>query len=91
MNLIIIRKTGNYGKTINAGPKVFAARIGLILATTIIVFLIFSNAVGAMIFAGILGFFSFMEAVFNFCVACKIYPYILPVNALFDRSKKIEG
>ncbi len=61
---------------INAGPKIFAARIGLVLSSAILV----ASAAGfnmlALSVAGILGLFSFLEAVFGFCVACEIYPYV---------------
>ena len=61
---------------INAGPKVFAARIGLIISgLAVINFLVGFNLV-AFGLGGILVLFSFLEATFGFCVACKIYPLI---------------
>jgi hypothetical protein len=61
---------------INAGPKMFAARIGLVFSAVILL----ASATGlnttALVFAFILGIFSFMEAVFGICVACKIYPFV---------------
>ncbi len=59
---------------INAGPKIFAARIGLLFSAIIL----YASATGmdltALAFAAVLGVFSFMEAAFGICVACKIYP-----------------
>lgn len=61
---------------INAGPKIFAARIGLAFSAVIL----FASATGmdltALAFASVLGIFSFLEAVFGICVACKIYPFV---------------
>ena len=61
---------------INAGPKILAARIGLILSGTILLsFLMAFNSI-ALVITVILGLFSFMEGVFGLCVACEIYPFI---------------
>lgn len=65
---------------INAGPKIFAARIGLTLALLGLIFALFEFSLAAQITMGILGFFSFLEFGFGICVACKIYPYALYLN-----------
>lgn len=61
---------------INAGPKIFAARIGLVLSSLII--LANLTGIGWLAFgiASVLGLFSFLEAAFGICVACKIYPLV---------------
>ena len=61
---------------INAGPKIFAARIGLILSSLIIISILLHENLTADSLAGILGLFSFLEGVFGICVACEIYPYL---------------
>ena len=61
---------------INAGPKIFAARIGLIISSAILVAYFTGLNLLALSLAGILGLFSFLEAAFGFCVACEIYPYV---------------
>jgi hypothetical protein len=61
---------------INAGPKIFAARIGLILSGLIIISHILNAKILALVIAAILGLFSFLEAAFGLCVACEIYPYV---------------
>jgi len=61
---------------INAGPKLFAARIGLVLSSLIIVLFLSGAIIPAFVLAGILGIFSFLEAAFGLCVACEIYPFI---------------
>lgn len=68
---------------INAGPKIFAARVGLVLSLLGTILLYTGNTTFSISVAGILTFFSFMEAAFNFCVACKLYPYVLPLNRFF--------
>jgi hypothetical protein len=61
---------------INAGPKIFAARIGLVFSSLIILSYLLNAKILALILAGILGLFSFLEAVFGLCIACEIYPYV---------------
>ncbi len=73
------------GRMINAGPKIFAARVGLILSVLALVFGITSGVGTAMVPVAILGLFSFLEVAFGYCVACKIYPYVLPLNEKLER------
>ena len=61
---------------INAGPKIFATRIGLILTSMAIITYVLSFPVLSLVLAGILTLFSFLDGAFGFCVACKIYPYV---------------
>jgi hypothetical protein len=63
-------------KFINAGPKIFAARIGLVLCSLIIVAYALNAYTPAFVLGGILGLFSFLEAAFGLCVACEIYPFV---------------
>ncbi len=69
---------------INAGPKIFAARIGLIFSSLIVLTYLLNAKVLAFIFAGILGLFSFLEAFIGLCVACEIYPYVY--RLLYSRN-----
>ena len=61
---------------INAGPKIFAARLGLVMSSIITVAVFLDVIMLAYVLAGILGLFSFMEAAFGICVACRIYPVL---------------
>ena len=61
---------------INAGPKIFAARIGLVFSAVILLASVTGLHVTALAFVAVLGVFSFMEAAFGICVACKIYPFV---------------
>ncbi|HWB25619.1 MAG TPA: DUF4395 domain-containing protein [Chitinophagaceae bacterium] len=64
-------------KPINLAPKIFASRLGFLcaLASSVLVFLGFP--VAAAIVAGFLMILSVMDSVFNFCVGCIIYNYIV--------------
>jgi hypothetical protein len=61
---------------INAGPKIFAARIGLLFGILIIISFIFKAYLPAFSLAGVLIIFSFLEAVYGLCIACEIYPFL---------------
>ena len=61
---------------INEGSKVFAARIGLVLSAMAMGSFLAGFNLVAYIPGGILVFFSFLEAVFGYCVACRIYPLL---------------
>jgi hypothetical protein len=69
---------------INAGPKIFAARIGLVLSSLIILSYMLNAKILAFVIASILGLFSFLEAAFGLCVACEIYPYVY--RLLYSRN-----
>lgn len=61
-------------KMINAGPKLFAAQVGTIMLGISLVSILFNLDTVAIIFISILIFFAFLESVFDYCVACKLYP-----------------
>jgi hypothetical protein len=61
------------GRNISYQPKRFAAMIGLSLASLGFIFGINGLLVPFYISIGMLGFFSFLEAAFDFCAGCKIF------------------
>lgn len=61
---------------INAGPKLFAARIGLVLSLLILGSALLSFHPVALTLSAVLTLFSFLESVFGYCVACEIYPFV---------------
>jgi len=71
-------------KFINAGTKIFAARIGLFFNVAILVSVLFGLNTLALSLVGVFGICAFLEAAFGFCVACQIYPFIYK---LFYQSK----
>jgi hypothetical protein len=64
------------GNLINAGPKLFAARIGFLFVLSVTVAQLAGFHTPAQIIASILALFSFLEAAFGFCLACEIYPFV---------------
>ncbi|MBP6231520.1 MAG: DUF4395 domain-containing protein [Paludibacteraceae bacterium] len=72
----IVKLLPNAAKKTNAGPKIFAARIGFVFSMLVFFFSLLEFMTLQYVFIGIFGFFAFLEAVFNFCVACKVYPFV---------------
>jgi hypothetical protein len=73
---VIVRYFDLNENKINAGPKIFAARIGFVLSCLIIVSVVLNSYLPALLIGGVLGVFSFLEASFGLCVACEIYPFV---------------
>lgn len=63
-------------RMINAGPKIFAAQVGALLTGFAVLAHYFEIPALGFATISILAFFSFLEAAFGICVACKIYPLI---------------
>ncbi len=76
LSRFIVKSLGIKPKMQNAGPKLFAAKIGYFLCILVIVLGIFKFYLAALVIAGILGLFALLEAAFGFCMACYIYPHI---------------
>lgn len=72
----IVKLLSSKKKLVNAGPKTFAARIGLIVSSAIFIFSIIEFNITALFLASILALFSFLETAFGYCVACKIHPHL---------------
>lgn len=72
----VVKLLGIKPKIINAGPKLFAARIGLFFSLTILVSSLSGLEITAYILTGVFGVCAFLEAFFGYCVACKIYPFV---------------
>ncbi len=80
----VVKTLGIKGNLENAGPKMFAARIGLLFTIVISSALLTGFTGFAMGAAAVLTFFSFLEGAFGICVACIIYPYF---HRLIYRNK----
>jgi len=72
----IVKKLSLNENLINAGPKIFAARIGFLFSVFILSFFLSGFIIPVYILAAVLGLFSFLEAAFGLCVACEIYPFV---------------
>lgn len=72
----VIRRVNITPRNINAGPKLFAARIGFLFTLAIFVSLLIGETAIAFYIGAVLGLFASLEAAFSFCVACQIYPFL---------------
>lgn len=64
---------------IDKAPKIFAARVGFLFAFTAAI-LFFLNPTASLVVALILMFFALLESVFDLCVGCLVYTYVvLPI------------
>ena len=76
MNRFLVNSLHLGESLINEGPKVFAAQIGLVLSALAVASFLVGFQFIAYSLGGILVLFSFLEAAFGFCVACKVYPIL---------------
>ncbi|MEZ4565748.1 MAG: DUF4395 family protein [Desulfobacterales bacterium] len=61
-------------KMTNAGPKLFAARVGFVFCFLIALLYFTGVTELSRVVAAMLIFFALLEAAFGFCVACRMYP-----------------
>lgn len=76
LNVVLARQFNLSEKMMNAGPKIFAAQVGMFLSAVSLIAYAMGCGSVCLVIAGMLGFFSFLESAFGFCVACKLYPFI---------------
>lgn len=63
-------------KPINAGPKIFAARVGVLFSAVALILNLFGFDTASLVVLSIFGICAFLEAAVGFCVACQIYPLV---------------
>lgn len=63
-------------RIVNSGPKIFAARIGLVFSILILISFLLNISELTIVFSAIFGICAFLESALGFCVACKIYPFV---------------
>ena len=63
-------------KPVNAGPKLFAARVGLLFSVMVLGTALAGWSTAATVIALVFGICAFLEAAVGFCVACKLYPLL---------------
>ncbi len=71
----ILRLSGVKPHKINAGPKTFAAKIGLLFAISSLIAYVAGWEYISIGIASVFLIATGLEAFFNFCLACQIYPY----------------
>ena len=64
-------------RMIDKAPKIFAARLGFLMITTIACLFVFGLNVLSIIVAAILIVFASLEFLFAICVGCMIYTYLV--------------
>lgn len=64
----------------NAGPKIFAAKIGFIFCCITAVSYLLNYEILSLVVGCIFVLFAALEAMFRFCLACKIYPFVYKMN-----------
>jgi hypothetical protein len=64
------------GKLIDKAPKIFAARVGFLLAFSGVL-LFFISPTASIVAVLILMFFATLESVFNYCVGCVMYTLLV--------------
>ena len=76
LSKFIVKSLKIKSKPINAGPKIFAARIGIVFALAAVVLGVAGLSVASNVVLIVFGICAFLEAAFGFCVACQIYPFV---------------
>ncbi|MDX9748251.1 MAG: DUF4395 domain-containing protein [Paludibacter sp.] len=61
---------------INAGPKIFAARVGLLFSVLVVITALPGWNTVALVITLVFGVCALLEAAVGFCVACKLYPFV---------------
>ncbi len=72
----ILRMFKSKPSMINAGPKIFAAKIGFAFCCMAFLFYLLDFKVLSLVVVALFIFFAVLEASCRFCIACKIYPLI---------------
>ncbi|MHC3993451.1 DUF4395 domain-containing protein [Thiomicrolovo sp. ZZH C-3] len=66
-------------KPVDAGPKKFAAKIGLLFVITALLLALGGYPAAAAWLMAVMGLFALLEAACGFCVGCKFYTLCLPL------------
>lgn len=77
----VVKLFGLKRKPTDKAPKIFAARMGFMMALAILVLFLFKLTTAALVIASILSFFALLELTIGFCAGCYIYSYlVLPLT-----------
>ena len=63
-------------KPVDRAPKRFAAFVGVLFSSSILIFSILDYETLALALATILGLFATLEAVIGFCAGCYVYTFL---------------
>ena len=73
------------GKMVNAGPKIFAAKIGFWASLAITLCVLLDWTAAYYFVAGILTAAAAAEAIFEFCLGCKIFPHWMKLKSAIKK------
>ncbi len=76
LNKVIVEIFHIQSKSINAGPKIFSAKIGWLVSLLACLFLLLKIDFGVYVCSIILLVCSFLEAFFGLCLGCNIYGFL---------------
>lgn len=80
LRLLAMAICGTFGlpkKPINLAQKIFASRLGFLCAFAATVSFFAGSQTTALIIISLLGVLSTLDSVFNFCLGCVIYNYLV--------------
>ncbi len=80
-----ITKKFKIGTMVNAGPKLFAAKIGFWASLTITLCVLFNWIATYYFVAGIITAAAGAEAIFEFCLGCKIFPHWMRLKSVLKK------
>ena len=80
ISTFLVEKLNFNTKSINAGPKIFAAKIGFFMSLLTVILSLTGHTILSIVVASTLLAFSVLEGVFSFCVACKVYPFFCKLS-----------
>ena len=76
LNKLIVAIFHIQSKSVNAGPKIFSAKIGWAVSLLACLFLLLNINFGLYVCSIILLVCSFLEAFFGLCLGCNIYGFL---------------
>ena len=79
----VIKQLKIKNKPTDRAPKRFAAGVGLIFSTGILVLSLFHLSTAAFIGMSVLVIFAFLESFVGFCAGCYVYSILLKLNKRF--------
>lgn len=74
-------------KPIDAAPKIFAARIGLILSFLVLFSLYFNLNLFFYIFIIMFILAAFLASILNYCLGCKFYSILISLKIIKQKTK----
>ena len=77
LSAFISRRLDLKSSMIDKAPKIFAARLGFVLSAVILLVHLLTSGTGMFVLAGGLALFAGLECVFNICVGCYIYSWLI--------------